>query len=522
MLRLFQEQVAQRPNAPAIIDASPRRVTTFAQLSLDAQRLATLFHRTGLRSGDTVLVFQPMSAELYVILAAIFQVGLIAMFVDPAHGRAYLERCCVIQPPKAFIGSSKAHLLRMISSTLRRIPHQFVVGPWLPGVTSWQIVRRMPPLETIYDTQADIPALLTFTSGSTDQPKAVLRTHNFLKAQYDALVECLDLQAGQMDLATMPVVTLTTLITGGTCVIPSADLRYPGQIKPSSLVKQIQREQVTRTVASPALLERLATYCLQEDLTLPTMQHIFTGGGPVSPWLLERLAQIAPNAAVFGVYGSTEAEPIARVADDEIKPCDFEATLSGQGILVGKPVEQIKLKIIMDQWGTPIGPLNASEFSQIQCEAGQPGEIIVSGDHVLTGYLRGHSNEMTKFVVDGQIWHRTGDAGYLDDQSRLWLLGRCAARIDDTQGTIYPFAVESVASNWPGVKGSAVVSHRGKRRLLIEAERGYQVDASKLHRSLDWANLDQILLWKHIPVDKRHNAKIDYPVLHQQLDKHFG
>ena len=63
----------------------------------------------------------------------------------------------------------------------------------------------------------------------------------------------------------------------------------------------------------------------------------------------------------------------------------------------------------------------------------QPGEIVVSGAHVGAGYVGGVGDAETKFRVGEVIWHRTGDAGYLDAHGRLWLLGRCSARIaDDT------------------------------------------------------------------------------------------
>lgn len=63
---------------------------------------------------------------------------------------------------------------------------------------------------------------------------------------------------------------------------------------------------------------------------------------------------------------------------------------------------------------------------------GEIGEIVVTGQHVLKGYLDGRGDDETKFRVEEEIWHRTGDSGYLDEQGRLWLwnlseLGSCAS-----------------------------------------------------------------------------------------------
>src|SRR5690606_19153868 len=140
--------------------------------------------------------------------------------------------------------------------------------------------------------------------------------------------------------------------------------------------------------------------------------------------------------------------------------------------------------------------------------------------HVLPGYLHGAGDRETKFRVDGRIWHRTGDAGCLDERGRLWLLGRAQARLSDDRGTLYPFAVEAAACAVAGVRRSALVQVDGKRVLVIEPAAKAPSDLPAIiSRQLAWAHLDQVRPMKSIPVDKRHNAKIDYPALMQRLGK---
>ena len=145
---------------------------------------------------------------------------------------------------------------------------------------------------------------------------------------------------------------------------------------------------------------------------------------------------------------------------------------TGAGLLTGHPVPSIQLRIVPDQWGQPIAPLTSSELDALALPPGEPGEIVVSGPHVLTGYLHGQGDEETKFDVDGRRWHRTGDAGYLDAGGRLWLLGRCSARIDDGRGRVYPFAVECALDGIAGVKRTAFLAHGGRRLLVAELEPG--------------------------------------------------
>jgi acyl-CoA synthetase (AMP-forming)/AMP-acid ligase II len=517
--QILHEQAACHPETPAIIDTYQRRqrVLSFAGLEAASARAAALLLRAGLEPGDTVLVFQPMTAELYIVLAAIFRLGLTAMFVDPGQGKAHLEQCCAIRPPQALIASAKAHLLRFVSPALRRIPRKFVIGLPLPGATSWRRADHLPPEPDVFSCTPDTPALLTFTSGSTGRPRAALRSHGFLLAQHQALTESLQLAAGQLNLATMPIVALSNLASGVTSLIPQADLRYPGQIDPAPVVAQIKDYHVGSIVASPALLERLACDCLRHQRVLASLEKIFTGGAPVFPRLLDQLHRAAPQAELAAVYGSTEAEPMAKLAWSEIEAGDHQAMRAGRGLLAGRPVAAIQLRIISDQWGQVIGPYSQAEFTKLCCSPGEAGEIVVSGGHVLAGYLHGEGDAETTFQVEGTIWRRTGDAGYLDERGRLWLLGRCAARIEDERGVLYPFAVEAALSYLPQLRRSALVALNWRRILAVEFHPQVEKALAPLREALAWTQIDEIRVYPRLPVDKRHNAKIDYPALYKLL-----
>jgi olefin beta-lactone synthetase len=504
---VLQTQAQMMPDHLAII--SDRQSITFAELEVAASRAAMLLRRSGLNPGDVALIFQPMSVDLYVALLALWRLGMTAMFVDPSAGRpwrylqssAHLEQCCRLCPPQALIASSKAHLLRFKSSALQQIPHKFAIGFPVPGAKHWQFdpcgiceAERCSPDESITTPKPESPALITFTSGSTGQPKAAPRSHKFLLAQHQVLSETMQLKAGAIDLTTLPIFVLANLASGVTSLIPNADLRSPGKINPRQVLRQIQ-----------------------QNLQLP-FQKIFSGGAPVFVDLLERLQNLAPDAEITAVYGSTEAEPIAHITYPQIQPVDRSAMTNGKGLLTGNPVTAIQLRILPDCWGTPIAAMTQEEMEAIVLPPNAPGEIVVSGDHVLPGYLAGQGNAETKFQVDGKVWHRTGDAGYLDEAGRLWLLGRCSARIEDEFGTLYSFTVEAAARQ-PGIRRTALVQLHGQRVLVVELARFSESQAAldPLKRSLHWAKIQKIILCKKIPVDPRHNAKIYYPALYKVL-----
>jgi acyl-CoA synthetase (AMP-forming)/AMP-acid ligase II len=502
------------------------RVTTFGQLEDAVSRAAALLCRSGLAPGDRVLVLHPMSVELYVALIALFRCRMVAMFVDLSLGREQIERCCREASPKACIGGWKVHVLRrLVPSANQTSVHQFLIGSRIAarslGATCWSSAGGLPEVSDSIGGDLDAPALLTFTSGSTGRPKAMLRTHGFLLAQQRVLAEAFPGREGVVSLSSMPIFVLADLAGGITSLIAAGDLRHPGRIDPRPILEQMHTYRPARAGGSPAFWERIAGYCERRHIAFPPgLQALYAGGGPVFPPLLDRLAALAPQSEVVSVYGGTEAEPIATVARHALRDGDVQRMRQGFGLLAGAPVPEIDLRILADPAGSLIGATcTAAEFAAHVAGPGEPGEIVVAGEHVSTGYLDGSAGQDAKFRVDGRLWHRTGDAGYVDSHGRLWLLGRSVARISDRRGTLYPFAVECALSWQPRVRRAAAVTFHGRRLLLVESPLRLSREAVLAGIPDVW--FDQVRIWRRrrIPVDKRHNAKIDYAALFRRLER---
>ena len=217
--------------------------------------------------------------------------------------------------------------------------------------------------------------------------------------------------------------------------------------------------------------------------------------------MLDRLAGVAETAVA--VYGSTEAEPIAHTSG--LLDADRRRTADGAGLLAGRPVAQVDLCIVPPT-DRPLGPFTDAEWSEMACADGEAGEIVVAGDHVVPGYLDGEGDAESKVSVAGRRWHRTGDAGRLDADGRLWLLGRCAGASRRGADTVYPLQVEA-ALRALGVR-AAFVDLDGARVVAVTEDPGVEVA-----EALPWAGLDAVVRVDALPVDRRHNAKIDRPAL---------
>ena len=512
---ILQSNAAKFSDRTAIVEAG-RRIS-FVELDRAAARAAQDLRRAGVARGMRALVFSPMSIDLYTTMIGLFRLGATAVFVDPSAGTSSLSACIERVRPDAFVAVPKAHLLRMTSAAARRIPIKVFIGPRTAAVRRW-FSRDSFPAAHVEPCDAETPAIITFTSGTTGDAKATVRSHGFLMAQHQALVESLALKPREVDLTTLPIFVLANLASGVTSIIPDANLKAPGSIDPVPVLDQIRAERPTRMVASPALLQRLVKHVGGIGSGLDTFERIFTGGAPVFPRTLDEIKAVAGKASVTAVYGSTEAEPIASIDLRDISEADRVAMRQGAGVLAGSPIPSIQVRVLPDRWGQPIEAQHQVDFDREILSADCAGEIVVSGDHVLSGYLDGVGNRDTKIAVGNRVWHRTGDAGYFDRRGRLWLLGRCSAKVVDDSGVLYPLAVECAASDVEGVRRSALVQHRGERVLVVETDRDVPLLRETLLRRLAWARLVEVIAVSRIPVDHRHNAKTDLAALIRMLD----
>ena len=515
---VLQQTAGERGSAPALIDVFRRtdRTLSFEELECASAEMAGQLVAHGIVQGDGVLVLHRMSLELYVLLMALFRLGAVPVFLDPSAGTQHIVRCCDLFPIRGFFGSVKAHSLRLAIPALRRIPRAFCPD-WLPGTIRIRMRGTRAQPADIAPQEPSAPALMTFTSGTTGQPKAALRTHGFLLAQHRALASSIGLRSGVVDLTTLPIFVLANLASGVTSVLPDADLRRPGAIDARPVLAQIDRHRITTIGASPAMVARLVAECSRTSKQLAGVEHVYMGGAPVFPGDLRQAHEAFPHAEITAVYGSTEAEPMAEISLSAIAHDDFHSMEYGGGLLAGVPVTCVELRILRDQWGVPNARLNAAQFQQLCLGANEVGEIVVAGDHVLPGYLQGVGDAETKFDVGGKRWHRTGDLGRIDAQGRLWLLGRASAKLTDDRGVLYPFAVECAAQQIAGVRRAALLHLENQRVLAVEGVPTSMQDT--IRNTLLWAQLDRVSVLKSIPVDKRHNAKVDYAALRVLLTK---
>ena len=447
----------------------------------------------GIKKGQKVLILVPMSINFYVTLLAIWSIGAIPSFMDAGFIKNGMKKN-EFDDICAVIGISKYILYSNINKNLKKLKKVNV-----------SIINKLNYNERleIKEVDKDFPGILTYTSGTTGKPKIAERTHNFLKIQGEILEKNLDYESEDTEISTIPIFTLSNINVGITTVIADAKFSNLGQSNPKKIISQIVKNKSNRIMAAPGLLNVITDYCIENNIVLESIKKVFTGGGAVFIDTIEKIKTVFPNSKIVTLYGSTEAEPIAKLNVEEITKQDLEKIENGYGILSGKIVGVEECEIIKTDL-KEIGNISIEEFNNFKTE--KVGEIVVTGRNVLKGYVNGIGDKENKFSVDGKVFHRTGDLGFFDEYGRLWLRGRIKEPY---------FNIEAALHAKLNIGKTAVFSNDNKIILVLEQKS--KISEETIKAAIKFAKIDEIRYVKKIPVDKRHSSKVDYKELKRIL-----
>jgi len=533
-LRSAAERVGARPALILENDAGQDESISFAQLWDRVDRVSAGLRREGLAPGERAIVMIPMSIDLYVVLLAVLKLGGVAVFVDPWIDRRKIAAFAAFARPTAYLGIAKSHVLRLLEPALRSIRLSVTTGQRFLNLPARRTLRELlaqPGDGQVFDATPDDPALITFTTGSSGIPKGANRTHGFLAAQHAALTVTFPYRDEDIDMPMFPVFALNNLASGITSIVPRMDFAKVDQIDAAGILAQMRRHRVTACTASPPFYDRLAEHLKSGGEPLPLVRRVLTGGAPVGDSQLQSWQQAFHTAAapveIVVAYGSTEAEPVAHIHAEERLALSHHTTARPQGYCVGVLIPAITAHAIRIHAG-PI-ELGQQGWSDWDVPRGEVGELVVSGLHVCKDYyLNPMAVAENKIVdADGQVWHRMGDTGYFDADGRFWLVGRVYSTIWRNGQTVHPQLLEQAARGAdPRIRQTAALGLAdgmlGERvAIVVRGEIDAEVEQQIRTRLADAGfPLDELIVSdKPLPVDPRHNSKIDYAELKRNLGR---
>lgn len=421
----------REPAAPAI--TLGRRALTYADLRDRVLGIAAGLRAEGFATGDRMLFSVRPGIDAVTLALGAIAAGGTVVFADPGAGETVFRARMGLAGPRWVAAESLLYAASSgpLAGIARRRgialpPYASIVpgarhvrsGAWLPGVPRGALaVSRLAmasPLPAPLGDPAD-PALVIFTSGTTQAPRAVVHSRATLGAGLDDFATATGIARGEVVLTDQLMVGVPALIAGAHWVMPAPGLD-PGA-SPERFVALAVGADVLFAV--PAALARiLDAVALMPPDARPAPRAIVVGGAPVLRPLLERAREVLPGTRVLAVYGMTEMLPVA-IADGADK-----LAFDGAGDLVGSLVPSAAARI-------------------------DGGELVLAGPGLALGVLASGS---TSIEPIGEL--RTGDLARIEprpDGRRLILEGRAKDMLIRGTTNVYPGLIEPVVATIHGV-----------------------------------------------------------------------
>jgi len=428
--QVLARAISTAPESCAVVCQDDRR--TYTELGSRCQRLAGAMRRLGLMPGDRVGVVGLNSdryLELYLGLPA---AGFVLV---PVNSRlAAPEMRAILDDAGVEVAFADADYPG--TAGVKRVLT-------MPGDYE-ELIASADEVPLSDDVAEDDLAVLFYTSGTTGAAKGAMHTHRSLVSSGLHFMATWPFSQDTRWLVASPLFhtggvigTLATVCGGGTHVImPRFD--------PDEAIDLIEREAVTHTLLVPTMLAAAANAQLARPRDVSSLRYLSHGASPISVETVKLALRAFPSAELLHVYGTTEATPITTLLPHEERIIDTPRIHS-----CGQPAVGVEVRVV------------ASDRDQLASDAvlpsalppGSVGQIIVRSPSLMAGYWQ--KPEQTAEVMHGG-WYLTGDLGYADEDSYIYLVDRAKDMIVSGGENIYSTEVENALSGHPSVQEVAV------------------------------------------------------------------
>jgi long-chain acyl-CoA synthetase len=415
---LVREAAAAFPDKPALVFHG--EVTTWSALDRAVSACARGLRARGLEPGDRVAVHLGNTPEFPITYFGALRAGLVALPVNTGYTPRELTH--------AFTDSGAA-LVVTGATTSDSVPALEGVPVIVAGTDAFaQLLEDDRPFES--EGSGEDLAVLLYTSGTSGRPKAAMLSHRALLANLDqsAAVEPPPLTADDVVLIVLPLFHVFGLNTAlGSVARHGATGVLAERFDPVETMDLVRRHGVTNLVGAPPMY---VAWSMLPDVgdAFSSVRLALSGAAPLPPAVLQRVLDVTGHH-VFEGYGLTETAPVltSTLISEVAKPGS-----------IGRPLPGIELKLV-DEQGRPV-------------EEGDPGEIVVRGANLFSGYWPDGADG-----PDADGWFATGDVAVLDDDGDLVLVDRRRELILVSGFNVYPREVEDVIATLPEVQEVAVI-----------------------------------------------------------------
>jgi acyl-CoA synthetase (AMP-forming)/AMP-acid ligase II len=446
---MIEEAAKLYPRRPAI--TLRRSTLTYEQLWTQIENVARNAVAAGAQPGDRFLYAAKPSPNSVAITLGLLRAGLTLVFVDPFSApELFASRAALVSPRYVvadsllyFLGSDRLAGVRRWRNlnicdytTVHDTTHLYL-GRRLPGVpktavalSSWTTSSPAVDLPVLGPEQ---DAIITFTSGTTGDPKGVVHSLATISANAVNFAEIFGVKPGHLVYSEPMTLGVVALSHGAIWQIPHPKEELPTVI---DVIFAVPTELL-------ALLDKVA-----QGKRKPYVAVVGTGAAPVLPSLVSEIEKtFGKSTTIFSVYGMTEMLPVAIVDAKQKRALK-------RGDLLGPPIGDTQVKIADD------------------------GEILVRGSGLMKTY----------FGREPQTWHPTGDLGIVDEAGRIVMLGRKKNMLIRGNMNIYPSLYEPGITTINGVADAVIVGvpdEFGDDRVVLFIVPAHGFDAKDVLRRVE-------------------------------------
>ena len=386
--------------------------------------------RLGLKRGDRIAWLGYNAPEMIVLLFAAARAGLILVPLNwrlaaPEH-RHILADCgaSVLFATRDFAESASA---ASPGESCRLVGVEAAIG----GMLSLAELLSDPGSAIASSGETALPLLIVYTSGTTGQPKGAVLTQETLLWNALNSVHMHDMSAEDHVLTVLPMFHVGGLNIQTTPALYSgATVTLHPRFEPGATLRSFAIDRPTLTVQVPATMQALIAHAGWASAGLSSLRAVATGSTDVPLPLIE--AFHAREVPVIQIYGATETGPVAVYQRVQ----DAFATAGS----IGRSGLHTDIRLV-DREGRDVAP-------------NEPGEILVRGPHVASGYWNAPAADAAAFRNG---WFRSGDVAVADERGWLWFKDRIKNVIISGGENIYPVELERVLHDIHGVAEAAVV-----------------------------------------------------------------
>ncbi|MEM6807465.1 MAG: AMP-binding protein, partial [Bacteroidota bacterium] len=475
---------------------------SFSELKEEVESRAAYLYKHGIRSQDQVLLCLPNDIDLFRNVLALFYLGAIAVLPKNWNDKAHVEHICKQTDCKALIGVPKARIMAYFSKCMRSIPIKLEAHS--------QGFRSIFPRSKVHPEQT---ALISFQDAEKGILLAEKRSHVFLYQKFQSQFQLLDPKQWEIALHTSPLMVLCYLSIGNSSIIPEIEDGYYSSKDLAKLIQQLSLYKVNRFNTHAELLLKLSEFLIEQVEELVDIGSIYCEGRPLLDNEARLLSEAFPHAKILLAYGDSEVAPISIRNLDKLK-----ADKSDKGIALGQIHKEVEIRLI-DFVDSPLKVASYEELEYLSLPSNQIGEILVKSPLLIPGYYEDFDAfERNKVVVEGDLWHRSGDAG-LRIKEHLFYCGKCKDLISH-QGKYYaPILYENYLTSFSKVKKGSLIKIQEQLCLVLELKK--EQDKSAVIKQLTHASLkfEKVIFLKKIPMKSEESSKIDYTKLQSLLHK---